>query len=161
MALISTLDIAGTTHSSRQLTAVPYRVGKVIDFAKALTAKGSALAATDVIEALNIPAGTQVLAAGAKVVTAADSTTLTVDVGTGADADEWVDGFDAKSTAGTYSADLDAVPNRNTYGTADTIDVTLATLTGTLTSGKLWVWALFLDLNEKPVATPGLAALGS
>lgn len=150
MATISTLDKAGTKHQTRAgSVVVPVMQTFELDFAKALAAKGSALAASDVIEVLDIPAGSVVLGAGAFVKTTADSTTLTVNVGTGVDADEWVAGLDGKAAAGTYGTDLDASPAWNTYATADTIDVTLATLTGTLTSGKIVVYALIADVADR------------
>jgi hypothetical protein len=161
MALISTLDIAGAGLPSRAgSVTVPTLVTFELDYAKALVAKGSALAANDIIEVINIPAGTVVLGAGAFVKVAGDSTTLTVGVGTGVDDNEWVDAFDGKSTAGTYAADLDAVPAWNTYGTADTIDVKLQTLTGTLTVGKLVVYALLMNVAERGQKA-GIAALKS
>lgn len=160
MALISTIDRNGSTHISRNGNVkVPYLVEFELDYAKALIAKGSGLAAADVIEVINLPAGTVVIAAGAQVKVAGDSTTLTVNVGTGADDNEWVSGLDGKATAGTYGTDLDSVPTINTYGTADTIDVTFATLTGTLTTGILRVYALLMDVSD--ASAPGLAALKS
>jgi hypothetical protein len=159
MATISTLDKAGATHPSRFANKkVPYVVEFVLDYAKALAAKGSALAASDVIEVINIPAGTIVLDAGAEVLVAADSTTLTLNVGTGADADEWVAGLDGKTLG--WAPDLDSSPVINTYPTADTIDVVLATLTGTLTSGEVRVYALLADVSKTP-GNPGLATLKS
>lgn len=161
MALISTLDIFGTTHPSRAAgPIVPSLRYFELDFAKALAAKGSALAAADVVEVLNVPAGSVVLGAGAFVKVAADSTTLTVGVGDGAVTNAWVDAFNAKSAAGTYAADKNNTTNWKTYGTADTIDVIFQTLTGTLTSGKLVVYALIADVSDRSYK-PGLAALAS
>jgi len=163
MANITTLDIEGTTHISRSAQVnVPYLLENVIDYADVLAAKGSALAASDTIEALKIPAGTAILYVGCRQVVAGNSTTLTLDIGkTGGDVDEWVDGFDAQASAvGAYSADLDAVPAIYApLTTADTVDVLFATLTGTLTTGKIAVFALVLDCSGKKV--PGLAALRS
>lgn len=162
MALISTLDIAGDTHQSYAGNVrLPVWQEKIIDYAAALTAKGSALAASDIIEVLNIPAGSVVLAAGAQVITAADSTTLTLHVDTGADNDEWVASLDGKAAAGTYGTDLDSVPTFNTYATADTIDLTFATLTGTLTTGKVRVYALILDVKTNKRTDNGLVQLGT
>lgn len=159
MATISTLDINGATHPTMNGNVrIPYTVDFVLDFAKALTAKGSALAAADVIEVLDIPAGSVVLSVGAEVTAVADSTTLTLTVGTGADADEWVAALDGKTLG--WSADLDSVPTVNTYAAADTIDVTLATLTGTLTSGKVRVFATLIDVSDKS-RRPGIAQLKS
>lgn len=161
MALISTIDYAGTGHPNPWGTVRwPYVVEYELNYADALTAKGSALAAADIIEVINIPANTVVLGAGARVKVAADSTTLTVHVGTGVDNDEWVASLDGKATAGTSGADLNPDTNWKTYDAADTIDVTLATLTGTLTTGKLLVYALMMDVSDMPNKI-GIAQVGS
>ena len=128
-------------------------LSKEIDFADLLVEKGSALAAADVFEALDVPAKCFVLAAGIHPVTAANSTTLTIDLGDGADVDHYVDGFNAAQTA------TDSVPITPTtgaayaqhagmkyYSAADTIDILFATLTGTLTSGVIRVWAIAIDV---------------
>jgi hypothetical protein len=166
MATITTLAPASTdnTHvSAHGNVKLPYLVEKELNYATALTAKGSALASADVIELIRIPAGTVVLGAGAQILVAGDSTTLTLHVGTGADNDEWVASLDGKATAGTYGTDLDAVPAWNTYTTTDTIDVTFATLTGTLATGKVRVYALLMDVSDAKGNTggSGIAVIGS
>ena len=161
-SLVSTYfpNIKAGTHASRNANVkVPYLVEVELDYADALVKKGSALAAADIVQLIQIPAGTVVLGAGAQIKTAADSTTLTVSVGTGVDDNEWVDALDGKATAGTYGTDLSASPVWNTYPTADTIDVTFATLTGTLATGILRVYALMLDVSD--AKAPGLVALAS
>tara|TARA_Y100000782_G_C10170844_1_gene259708 strand:+ start:1798 stop:2280 length:483 start_codon:yes stop_codon:yes gene_type:complete len=151
--------LTGSTHQTRHgAVTVPYRTDVNINFAEVLAEKGSALAAADVIQAIRIPAGSVALAAGVSVVTPADSTTLTLDVGTGVDADAWVDGFDGKSAAGTYSQ-FPAAYQPITMVAEDTLDVSLATLTGTLTAGEVVVWVLLLDIT--PTSKPGLVQLGS
>lgn len=131
-----------------------------LDWADVLTTKGSALAASDVIQALQIPANTFVMAAGIEVVTAADSTALTLDLGDGSDADGFVDGDDGKTTG--YNVRTltltEGTPNTVTgyssgkfYSAADTLDVTFATLTGTLTSGVIRVFAIVCDLDPQTV----------
>lgn len=163
MATISTLDLAGTGHSFRTFAPAPYIASVEIDFADALTAKGSALAAADVIEAINIPAGSVVLAAGIQTLVADDATTLTLDLGTAGDADGWVDGYDqAAAAALDYATSI--IPNTTAteqfHADADTIDVTLATLTGTLTEGKIRVWAYIADISYA-VKQPGIVQIGS
>lgn len=55
MANITTLKVSGAGHISRGANVkVPYLVENIIDYADALAAKGSALAATDTIEALSL-----------------------------------------------------------------------------------------------------------
>lgn len=133
-----------------------------VDLAAAATAKGSALAAADVIEAIDLPAGTVVFAAGVEVYTAqTGSTVLTVDVGvTGSDADAFVDGFDViAQAAGVYATQPAAYQPIVIGSTADTLDVLIATLTTTNTGGVLRVWALVGDIRKRPV--PALAALRS
>lgn len=168
MATISTLYETGTTHPTRMMTNMPYVVENYIDFAEALVAKGSALAADDIITCFIVPAGTAIIAAGLQNVTASDSTTLTLHLGitttTGTatgDIDEWVASFDNEAAAvGDYSPGLDSAPTVVICSAATLIDMELATLTGTLTVGKVRVWALLADISPKAVQ-PALAALGS
>ena len=128
-------------------------LSKDVDFADLLAEKGSALAAADVFEVLDIPAKCFVLAAGVNPVTAANSTTLTVDLGDGADTDRYVDGFNAAQTATdgvpitpTTGAAYAQYAGQKYYPAADTIDILFATLTGTLTSGVIRVWAIAIDV---------------
>ena len=166
MAATTTTSLANsastaTTHASMGSNIkVPYLVEVEINWADVLASKGSALEANEVVQCIRVPAGTIILGAGAQVVTAVDATAATIDVGiTGGDTDEWVNDFDIKGTAGTYSTDLSASPVWTTLGTADTIDILLASLTGTLAAGKTRVYALLQDVSPKKV--PGLVALGS
>ena len=76
----------------------PYMVQTTLNWATALSDKGSALAAADVIPVIAVPKGTMVLNAGIEVDTATDGSTFTVDLGM-VDADVFVDGFDATSAA--------------------------------------------------------------
>ncbi len=163
MATVSTLHKAGTTQVSRNGNVkVPYLAEFELDWADALAAKGSALANADVIQCIHVPAGTVVLGAGMAIKTTGDATALTVDLGfTGVDADEWVNDFDIVGTAGTYSTDLSASPIWTTIGaTADTIDVVLVSLTGTIATGVTRVYALLMDVSDTP-RSPGIALLGS
>lgn len=166
MATISTLNIEGTTHMTMFDGMKVYVAENVIDFADVLAAKGSALAAADVIEAITVPAGTYILGAGIQTVAVDDATTLTLDVGiTGGDVDQWVDGYDqAAAAVGAFST-LPATAAPGLFGmvgaTADTIDVLFATLTGTLTVGKIRVWALLAEVGGLDKRNPGLVVLGS
>lgn len=158
MATISTLKVGGVTHPSRGGDVkAPYLVEFELDFAAALTAKGSALAAADVINCLVLPAGSVVMGGGTQIKTAANSTTTTVNFGVNGGAD-FTSGLDAKSTAGTYGTDVGAVWKTSSAGT--TLDITLATLTGTLSTGKLRVWALILDVSDANNGA-GIALIGS
>ena len=150
MATITTL--AGGATAGRTVGSVPYLVDKNIDFAAAATAKGSALAATDVIEALSVPANTVILNAGLEVVTVlgGESNDTTFDLGTGVDADNFVDGFDADAAAaGAYAQNAAAFQPIVVGSTADTIDITIATATTAPTSGVVRVWAILMNVDGR------------
>lgn len=158
---MATIDLSnglgGAPRPVRSLTNMPYFVEKTIDFAAAATAKGSALAAADIIEAIDVPAGTMVLNAGLQVVTAAtgESSDNTLDVGiTGVDADCFVDGFDLDAAAAGAYAQNAAAFQPLIVATADTIDVLIATATTAPTGGKVRVWAVLCDIGAKPA--PGI-----
>jgi hypothetical protein len=151
MATVTTL--AGSASAGRTAGAVPYLVDVTIDFAAAATAKGSALAAADVIECINVPADTLILNAGMEVVTVlgGESNDTTFDLGvTGVDADVFVDGFDADAAAAGAYAQNAAAFQPLIVGTADTIDLLIATATTAPTGGKVRVWALMCDIGAKP-----------
>ena len=150
MATITTL--AGAASAGRTVGAVPYLVDVTVDFAAAATAKGSALAAADVIEALSVPANTVILNAGMEVITAlgGESSDTTVDLGTGVDADNFVDGFDADAAAAGAYAQNAAAFQPIVAGTADTIDITIATATTAPTSGEVRVWAVLMNVDGRP-----------
>lgn len=167
MATISTLYKAGTSHQST-FNAVnnSYLVDNVIDLADVVTAKGSAIAQGDVIEALYLPAGTQVLFAGLQVmeVMTGTSTDATVDLGiTGGDVDAFVDGFDLDGAAAeAYATVASAAVTPATFlSTADTLDILVVTQTGTITGGKIRVFAHVLDVSDRKVQRPGIAQIGS
>lgn len=163
MATISNLNHDGTTFESRQGVNVPYVAEFTVDFAKALASKGSALAANDIIETIALPVGTAVMAAGLQCMVVDDATTLTLDLGiTGGDPDEWVAAFDqAAAAAFAYAPQLDTVPIwTGNLSAVDTIDILLKTLTGTLTVGKVRVWAILVDLNTSKKKS-GIALTGS
>lgn len=151
MATITTL--AGAASAGRTAGAVPYLVDVTIDFAAAATAKGSALAAADVIEALSVPVDTVILNAGMEVITVlgGESSDTTFDLGTGVDADNFVDGFDADAAAaGAYAQNAAAFQPVVVGSTADTIDITIATATTAPTSGEVRVWAVLMNVDGRP-----------
>lgn len=162
MATINSANFAGPgvggLHPARSTNVkVPYLTETVLDFADAATAKGSALASADVIQVVNVAPDTAVLYAGVAVVEemTGTSTDATIDV-TLASTD-FVSAFDLDAAAeGDIATSVDAVINT---GTADTIDVVLGTFTGTITGGKVRVFALMVDLTE--AERPGRAKLGS
>jgi len=159
MATVNVAQGATTLHPA--FRPVTYVVEATIDLADVITAKGSALAAADVIEALRIPAKSVVLTAGVEVITAVGGggTVLTIDVGTGADVDAFADGFDlVAATEGTFSVKAAAGVAAITAG-SDTLDVLIATQTGTFTSGVIRVFAVVADLAG--TVAPGIAQLKS
>jgi hypothetical protein len=154
MATVTTL--AGGATAGRTAAPVPYVVDKVIDFAAAATAKGSALAAADVIECISVPANTVILNAGFEVITVAggESSDTTYDLGvTGVDADVFVDGFDGDAAAAGAYAQNAAAFQPVVIGTADTIDLVIATATTAPTSGSLRVWAVLVSVDGRPATT--------
>jgi hypothetical protein len=141
----------------------PYLLYKEINLATAVTTKGTALALNDVIQALDIPANSMLIAGGAIKVSAmtGTSTDLTFDIGiTGVDADVLVDGWDFDAAAVASHATPLGVQTTQVFTSAGTIDILIATMTGTLTGGKVGVYALLVDVGTT-TDTPGIAALQS
>lgn len=120
----------------------------VLDFAAinaARTAAGAtALAATDVLQVINLPANAVVLSAGLEVITT-DASTATFDLGfTGgspAAANAYANDA-AISTAGYTVADL---ANPTAVKVADTIDLLINTAAPT--TGKIRVFAVVADVS--------------
>jgi len=125
----------------------PYMVQTVLNLATALSDKGSALAAADVIPVIAIPKGNMVLNAGIEVDTASDGSTFTVDLGM-VDADVFVDGFDATSAAAVVAQNPAAYQPVMAVAN-DNIDLTIATLSGgAVSTGKLRIWAVMMDCSD-------------
>lgn len=123
---------AGTPNYRKQLV---YK--QTIDFAEVLAEKGSALAAADVIEVFQVPAGCVVEYANItpKVVCNAEATVLIMDLGDGVTPALYVDGTDGEALT-------DGVPIMTVqkyYPVTDTVDLTIQALTGTLTTGKVQI----------------------
>lgn len=166
------LALTGTTHQAASgRVKQPYLAEAFIDFADAATAKGSALAAADVIEAISVPAGTLVLHAGLQVVSVAtgESADVALDLGvTGVDADRWVDGFDLDAAAANAYATpvYDGAAGAGDgpvifFSSADTIDVLIQAATTAPTGGVIRVWAVMVDVANSPVGPAGIAQVGS
>jgi len=121
----------------------PYYVENTIDFSV------DDPAANDIVQFLNIPAETCVMAAGLEVLTASSSG-VTLDLGWTAtsgnlatDLDRFVDGHD--STSAGIAAVAAATAGWVTYKAADTIDVKV--LGAQDTAGKVRVWAVMCDIS--------------
>jgi hypothetical protein len=129
---------------------MPYVIEATLNFATAATTKGSALAATDVIEVLDIPAESVVLSAGYEV-TAAITGDVTLDVGvTGIDADNFIDGatLAAATAVGTYAQQAAAF-QPIILQSADTLDVLIATSTTAISAGAIRVWAVVCSVADR------------
>lgn len=152
MATVTTL--AGGSVDGFTAGRMPYFKEVLIDFAAAATAKGSALAAADVIEAISVPANTMILNAGLEVITAAggESSDNALDLGTGADVDVFVDGFDLDAAAAGAYAQNAAAFQPIIVGTADTIDVLIQAATTAPTSGVIRVFAVLMDIDARKTA---------
>lgn len=97
--------------------------------ANATLVKGSALAAADVFELINIPAGAFVLSVTHKVVTP-EGATCTYHLGDGVDPDGFV--ASANGNAATFASSFNGTTTPafgvgKFYAEADTLDLTLAT----------------------------------
>ena len=152
MATITTLSnaVGAGTQPSRSVRPQPYVVENTISLAAAVTAKGSALAAADVIEALQIPAQSIVLAAGFEI-TSAITGSCTVSLGvTGVTAAAYVSAF---GVTGSLSVGDYATPATAGYPivtkAADTLDLLLVTETTTLSAGSIRVFAVLVDAQDK------------
>ena len=159
---MTTAGAAGLHPSRATNVKVPYLVEVEVDLADAVTEKGSALAAADVIQVLTIPAGTMLLAGGAacKEEMTGTSADLTLDIGvTGGDVDNLVDGWDFDAAAAGDFATVVGVNEPVLFAASDTIDILFATQTGTVTGGVIRVFALLVDVSD--AKAPGLAVLGS
>jgi hypothetical protein len=152
MATITSLASTGTGHANRTNRRTPYLVEAWIDLADAVTAKGSALAQGDIIEAIKVPPGTFVLTAGFQVWDnmTGTSTDATLDMGiTGVNADAYVDGFDLDGAADRAYATPATTANEVTFvgASSDTIDLLIATQTNTITGGVLRAYAVLQDVS--------------
>lgn len=136
---------------------------QIVDFAVAAAAKGSALAAADVIQAINVPAGSVVLSAGLEVITAVSGgvTVLTVDLGvTALDPDAFIAAYNLfAGVAGDYAPKALAGSEGFVGNTATTVDLLLKTQTGTLAAGSVRVWAFIGDISDQ--RKPGIVQLKS
>jgi hypothetical protein len=153
MATITTLSNplgpVGTLPRHMDNTKNASVIWKEIDLAAAATAKGSALAASDIIETLRVPAGSVLLGGWAQKTAALTGTVsvLTVSVGvTGVNATAYANAWDAfAASVGGYSTPGATTPTIISTTGGDTVDILLASLTGTLTGGKILVAVLVAD----------------
>ena len=137
MATYNVTGVGGTTgHPSN--TRTPYLVENTIDVSAVNGDAGTT--SGDVLLALDIPAETLIMEAGAEVLTALTSS-VTMDIGiTGGDVDRYVDGDTNATGYSTLTATARVV-----VASADTLDI----LTGgaNSTAGKVRVWAVLCDVS--------------
>ena len=125
----------------------PYLVENTIDVSQINSAAGSAQ--NDVLQCIDVPAETLVMAAGVEVLTACSSSVV-IDIGiTGStagfsDPDAYVDAYDATGAAYAPRDVADAAPML-TIKTADTIDALMAGAASS--AGKIRVWAVLCDIS--------------
>ena len=125
----------------------PYLVENTIDVSQINSAAGSAQ--NDVLQCIDVPAETLIMAAGVEVLTACSSSVV-IDIGvTGStagfsDPDAYVDAYDATGAAYAPRDVADAAPML-TCKVADTIDALMAGAAST--AGKIRVWAVLCDIS--------------
>jgi len=143
---MSTIDLItqGTSgHPARQYRKDLYNLKATVNLANAVTEKGSALVTGDVIQAIQIPAGTQVVGASSKVTTVvAGATNARYSVG---------------QTGGTqFTSDVTLLSTgyangtisfSTLYPTTTTVDVTLLSVQTSATSGVIEVNLLVADVS--------------
>lgn len=160
---MATINFKAGTDSGKAPSSLYYKTPRLvyrhIDLVKAVTSKGSALAAADVIQAIALPQGTWVIRAGAKVIEAAKDAngaavgTLNFGVGTLGDAQRFVTQSVGSAASTGYATDGYAGTYTFNPTSTDSINILVSTYTGTtLATGVITVWALVADLNEFPGA---------
>lgn len=127
-----------------------YVLSNVLD----LTAE-TVLTTTDIYQCLAIPADTQVLQVKIEILTPAVGSALTCSVGHGGVAAGWyANTLDLKASAGVFATsvcgtDANAVANNLGffYDAADSIDITLNTVTAITAGPKVRISAICFDFN--------------
>lgn len=155
----SSAVLTAGSHSDNGFTRKPYSKSVFVTGAAALAAKGSALAAADVIQFLDIPPKTVVLGALIDVITADTGTTATVDLGYGGNVDVFSDGVDISGSTGMGALGTNGkvITSAALFTVADTLDLTLATYSGSNDDWVIRVEVLFLDVSG-PTVVPNSAS---
>jgi len=145
MATITSLLKAATGNSQRGRN--PYMVENTLDIVATTVDPSSG----DVVQAITIPAGHKIMAAGVEVVESATMNTgtdATITLGA-ADPDEYVTSFDIDGAAdGAYAPSV-TVSADVVLASDDTLDVTFAGSGASFTAGKLRVYAIMMDVSEQ------------
>jgi hypothetical protein len=147
---MATYDVTGPSNAGARPgrynpgVRTPYMVENTINIAAINSDAGTTNG--DILQAIDLPAETLVMAAGVEVLTACSSSVV-IDIGTTGgsagflDPDAFVDGYDA--TGATYAVSLGTVPIITK--TADTLDALIAGANST--AGKIRVWAVLCDIS--------------
>lgn len=131
---------------------VPYLVEKVVDFAV------TAATASATVVAVPTPAESIILAAGFEKTTAMTGSSTDVTLTARVDSTAYTTAMDYDAAAvGDYAVSTAVTPV--VKAAADSVDLLLNGFTGTITGGKVRVWALVLDVSD--AAKPGIAQLKS
>lgn len=152
-----TKGAAGAAYPASDLPKV-FIIENIIDFA------ATNRTATDILQVLHVKAGSFVMLAGIEVLVVEDST-LTLDLGDGANADGFLDGIDAEAATGYFDSSQAytvSTTNANTvledadvlygvmggkfYTADDTIDVIV---NNTSDTGKIRVFAVVFDCTGR------------
>ncbi len=146
---------AQTAHPNRTKVTQPYLAWKTVTGAEAAAEKGSALAAADVIQFMDIPANTVVHWARLYVLTGDTGTTLTMDLGYGSNVDVFTDGASAVTAAEAAWGALGTNgkmngTTTNLFTAADTLDIVLATESA---SNDDWVVQVVVCMSDLSVPT--------
>jgi hypothetical protein len=131
-----------------------------------LPLKVGALAAGDIMQSIDVPANTMILAGGIEVITAldasADGTTFNLGVtGTGGIVTSFCNVVDFEdSAAGSYfSTGTAGASGVYVTAAADTVDLELQALSTTVSTGVVRIFVVCIPVDAK--LAPGVAAIGS
>lgn len=145
-----TTFVKGGANGFSESKRVPKYVEAVIDFSDRSAVTG------DRFDVFNFPVGTLVLQCSSEVLTAATGTgTITTPIYDVTDGTKtWVDD-DALDATGHATLLASQTTAPETLATAAQTIRAVVTITGggTITAGKVRVWALIVDVNEKAAAT--------
>ena len=149
---MASINMALGTSTGKAVSALNGRSVRLetflVDLAKAATAKGSALAAADVIQCFNIPAYTAIIAGGVRILEVADVTgdnKFKLGIATS-------DAAFVASGAGSFNSTFNGQASSFIFTTAQTsVNLTLQSFTTSVpTTGVAAVWAVLADLSDFP-----------
>jgi hypothetical protein len=150
---MATVDVSNGinagTHPSRAIRKEPYKIEIDVDFANVASVNGTALAASDVIQIIDVPAKTMVWAAGLEVVTPPDGD-ASADIGiTAVDPDAFVDGYSLDGASTGDMTNLPAAYQPQVVASDDTIDMLIVSGSSAApTTGVVRVWAVMQDVSN-------------